>query len=425
MSTKHNHSHFIPSPFPAVTQYEDKFIEEWKKNTQEAVAGVLRYIAQVTASAIKTKELDIDETSLKSFIDIDLEKGHNVGDIIDYNGKSYIYTEYQPGKYDWHVLKNKSDVMKGIGFRGKHGASALKEIYSTIDNKFVDVSKMFLKRTPKGNWRLYYDDVDTGQAIEGNVITESELKNDNVLYQRRKVVDNFDMVKKYMTFDTPNDVYFVQVIKRWKDKPGADQWKASGKAKGSYHSGAEYLDYYLIHSEKELEDVRKEIIKSANNSNARAYISINSRDEKQSNDYIKKFKARFTDHNDPRYKNAEPIIYGMAKSGEAWKDVRLKVLLDIDTTRDSEVTINGKKKNVWDEVRDRLQKYNVKIAAEYETPSGGLHLILNNKNNRNLKDFFKGLKDFDGGRDLGKLAMVHPSEDIKMVLYSNVDTEGY
>ena len=33
--------------------------------------------------------------------------------------------------------------------------------------------------------------------------------------------------------------------------------------------------------------------------------------------------------------------------------------------------------------------------------------------------------DFDGGKDLGKLATVHPSEDIKMVLYSNVDTAGY
>jgi hypothetical protein len=52
-------------------------------------------------------------------------------------------------------------------------------------------------------------------------------------------------------------------------------------------------------------------------------------------------------------------------------------------------------------------------------------LILNNKNNRNLKPFYAGLSDFDGGRNLGKLATVHPSEDIKMVLYSSVDTAGY
>ena len=100
-------------------------------------------------------------------------------------------------------------------------------------------------------------------------------------------------------------------------------------------------------------------------------------------------------------------------------------MLDIDTVRDSEVTIKGKKVNVWDETRRRLKALNIKVVAEYETPSGGLHLILNNKNNRNLKPFYSSLKDFDGGRDLDRLATVHPSEDIKMVLYSNVDTAGY
>lgn len=51
------HSHFIPSPFPAVTEYENTFIKEWNKNTANAVAEVLKYMAQATASAIKeTKE---------------------------------------------------------------------------------------------------------------------------------------------------------------------------------------------------------------------------------------------------------------------------------------------------------------------------------------------------------------------------------
>jgi len=50
-------SHFIPSPFPAVTEYENTFVKEWNENTAEAVAEVLKYMAQATASAIKeTKE---------------------------------------------------------------------------------------------------------------------------------------------------------------------------------------------------------------------------------------------------------------------------------------------------------------------------------------------------------------------------------
>lgn len=47
------HSHFIPSPFPAVTEYENSFIKIWNKNTADAVAEVLQYAAKLTASAIK------------------------------------------------------------------------------------------------------------------------------------------------------------------------------------------------------------------------------------------------------------------------------------------------------------------------------------------------------------------------------------
>ena len=50
---EHKHTHFIPSPFPAVTEYENTFIKVWNKNTAEAVAEVLQYMAKATASAIK------------------------------------------------------------------------------------------------------------------------------------------------------------------------------------------------------------------------------------------------------------------------------------------------------------------------------------------------------------------------------------
>lgn len=356
----------------------------------------------------------------------EIEKAHNVGDLFFSNGKQYVWTEYQPGRFDWR-LAQKKQVMKGRGINGLHGVAALKKAYADIDAGHDDVKKMMLKRTPNGNWRLFYDGNDDGVTIDGSAITESELKADNVCYQDRRVVDNFDMIDGYMEFNSPDDVYFVQIIKRWKDnkdKPDADAWKAQGKLKGSYHSGAEYLNYYLIHSAAELASLKGEIIKACSYNNARAYISINSRSQSQVNNYIGKFKSRFSP-NDPRAKNAEAILYGMPKTGPSWRNERLKVLLDIDTVRESTVTVGGKKVNVWDETEKRLNSYGIKVVARYETPSGGLHLILNNKNNRNLAPFYKSLKDFDGGRDLGKLATVHPSEDIKMVLYSNVDTAGY
>ena len=46
-------NHFIPSPFPVVTAYENKFVKVWNKNMAEAVGEVLKYIAKTTASAVK------------------------------------------------------------------------------------------------------------------------------------------------------------------------------------------------------------------------------------------------------------------------------------------------------------------------------------------------------------------------------------
>ena len=367
-------------------------------------------------------ENNIDESWLS-----DIEKAHNVGDVLYLNGKTYIYKEYKPGAKDWRLYQP-GTVVKGTGINGLHGVKALNSVYGSIDKNFNQVDQMNLKRTPNGNWRLFYSNNDTGVTIPGDTITESELISDNVCYQRKRVVDNFDMVENYMEFNNPDDVYFVQIIKRWKDnkdKPGADAWKAQGKAQGTYNSGGEYLNYWLIHSAAELKKLKSEIIKVCSYNNARAYISINSRSQNQTNQYLSQFKSKFSP-NDPRYKHAEAILYGQAKTGPSWRNERLKVLLDIDTTRDATTKMpDGSVVNIWNETKKRLNNYGIKVSAEYETPSGGLHLILNNKNNRNLKPFYAGLKDFDGGRNLDRLATVHPSEDIKMVLYSNVDTAGY
>lgn len=371
----------------------------------------------------------VAENINKAF-DEELEKAHRVGDLFFQNGKTYVYTEYAPGQYDWHVVQRKSGgkILIGKGYGGLHGARGVMKAFEHVDESFVDVNKMMLKRTPNGNWRLYYDDTDTGSTIDPDSFTEIELKEDNICYQDRRVVDNFELLKDYMEFNKPDDVYFVQIIKRWKDnkdKPNADAWKAAGKLKGSYHSGGEFLNYWLIASPADLDAHKAEIIKACNYNNARAYISINSRSKSQVDAYIDHFKSRYSP-SDPRYKNAEAILYGQAKTGPSWRNERLRVLLDIDTTSDAKTKIpNGKTVNIWNETEKRLKDLNIKVAARYETPSGGLHLILNNKNNRNLREFYRDLKDFDGGQDLGRLSTVHPSEDIKMVLYSAVATEGY
>lgn len=60
----HNHEHkAIPSPHKAVNQYEKAFVNAFNKNLAGAVAGVLKYLAKATNSAIKEiKEDGTDKT---------------------------------------------------------------------------------------------------------------------------------------------------------------------------------------------------------------------------------------------------------------------------------------------------------------------------------------------------------------------------
>ena len=53
---KHNHdidSHFIPSPYPVVTSYENAFIKRWNHGLATAVNEVVKYVAKATADSLK------------------------------------------------------------------------------------------------------------------------------------------------------------------------------------------------------------------------------------------------------------------------------------------------------------------------------------------------------------------------------------
>lgn len=58
---KKKDSHFIPSPFPVVTEYENEFVKKYNKNLAGAVAEVLKYMAKVTASAVKETKEELED----------------------------------------------------------------------------------------------------------------------------------------------------------------------------------------------------------------------------------------------------------------------------------------------------------------------------------------------------------------------------
>lgn len=96
---KEKHNHFIPSPFPTVTQYENAFINSWKKNTAKAVAEVLKYMAQATAFAMKNNSVE-DILDLNKSFETDIEKAKwQIGEIrVNSRGIAHECFEYVNGK---------------------------------------------------------------------------------------------------------------------------------------------------------------------------------------------------------------------------------------------------------------------------------------------------------------------------------------
>lgn len=138
--------------------------------------------------------------------DEEVMKAHQVGDMHP-NGK-WVWTEYRPGHFDWRPLKGHGGVdrtpKKGDdgGYDGGNGGgddkkpkkpemkqetggedkkkiagvSDIMEGFRIQTNKYSDLSKMSLQKTPKGNWRLYYDGKDTGTTMQASVISDANAK---------------------------------------------------------------------------------------------------------------------------------------------------------------------------------------------------------------------------------------------------------
>ena len=135
--------------------------------------------------------------------DEEVMKAHQVGDMHP-NGK-WVWTEYKPGHFDWRPLKghggDRTPQGSGSGSSGGNGdddkkpkkpetkqetggedkkkiagVSDIMEGFRIQTNKYSDLSKMSLQKTPKGNWRLYYDGKDTGTTMQASVISDANAK---------------------------------------------------------------------------------------------------------------------------------------------------------------------------------------------------------------------------------------------------------
>ena len=288
--------------------------------------------------------------------------------------------------------------VKTSGELGEKERTNVRQLRTTLKNIGYMLGPATLHKDRERKLAYIYFNVEKGlnEGVGIGLLSEAQVK-----------IDNFDKVAKLLQFQgNPGDeFYFVQIIKRFKDNPNDD------KSQGNYSSGAWYLKSWRIHSAQELMQLKPEIIKWCENNNARAYITINTRNTKETDDYIKVMKQKLG----PGAKNVEDRVAGVAKDGDNWKGQRVRLFLDIDTPD----------KRIWDEVKYILNMCGIQILDEYVTPSGGLHIILPNKEERNLYYAKKLFMKFDDWKDKKMLATVHANVDGKIILYSNVNTKGY
>lgn len=312
---------------------------------------------------------------------------------------------------------------------------------------------------------------------------------ESLLLEGVNKVDNFNAIGDLINLTDPDKFFFVQIVKRWKDnkdKAGADAWRQARRQAATYHRGGDFGNFasntaFKVHSKQELLQLKQQIVDYCDKNNARAYITSNPRSESAINNYLPQYLSKQAAHNNgvvPAWdqKYGFEHLAGQAKRYDKVKfPDRVRLMFDIDTEKNTwyipnvKLHMNRKSErvddvnypqlnncearilpqsgaqvllpkypnqeaaikalgglNVWDETKTILAKHNVPIETEYETPSHGLHIIIADVSKiQNFGSLEQELRVFDDGRDVKQFQLVHANFDGKLILYSNVDTQGY
>lgn len=279
-------------------------------------------------------------------------------------------------------------------------------------------------------------------------ITEEQmndiLRESTLLAEAKTLVDNFNEIANYIdnngTTGDPDQFYYIEVKKRFKDNPTLyQQFKAGTLGNVNSDKYGVYLASFRAHNGQELLSLKPQIVALCNNNNARAYITQNPRSEQAVKNYAQhpKFKNNRFPLADPENiasgEQQTPFdrhgnLVGTKQSMiQRYGSDRSGFFFDID----------AKDKRIAELTKIILKHYGINVVAEKNTPSGGVHIICDNVFDPNLKQAMEMLKVFDAGQvdihtrqkstfpDLGQNQLVHANIDGKFILYSNVDTKGY
>lgn len=165
------------------------------------------------------------------------------------------------------------------------------------------------------------------------------------------MVDNFQQISDLLNFDSEDDFYHLQILKRKKENP-------------ELGSNSHVIKTYYVSSKAYLEQKREEIIALSSLHNARACINLNRRSfEKIAFHLLKKVTDQIMNKDYKSARKAYESVCG-GNSNEPLK----RWILDIDDKSIDE-------KNLRD-IIDFLPPFGDKFVAKIETKNG-YHLIVN------------------------------------------------
>ena len=134
------------------------------------------------------------------------------------------------------------------------------------------------------------------------------------------VVDNFDLIKTFLSFDSDDDFYFLQIIQRRKDAGNEEMTK-----------GRKLKDTFYIYKMEDLDYLKPKIIEICEKYNARAYFRLNKRS--QQNIAFQSLKLTTDYIVSGQFKNVKNVYLTCAGRHSSAKKDKLWIL-DIDDMED-------------------------------------------------------------------------------------------
>ena len=168
------------------------------------------------------------------------------------------------------------------------------------------------------------------------------------------MIHNFEHIRCLLAFDTPEDFYFLQIIKRRKDNPELPR-------------DMKLIDNYFIYSLYEYDILEDKIIEQCMTNNARAYMRLNRRNSKICAIHtIRKISELLIDGN---YKAAKSAY--LSSAGEYHNEKPKRWIIDIDP---EDAMHKESIEKTIEELHKKTPGYN--HIATIQTKNG-YHLIMN------------------------------------------------